>query len=93
MLTIGDRRIYLSGDTECTPELRALSDIDVAFVCMNLPYTMPPAEEAECIAAFKPKVLYSYLYRDSNLDEFDKALAGSSVRLGKTKQVFRDPCG
>lgn len=81
VLTIGDRRIYLSGDTECTPEMRALKDIDVAFVCMNLPYTMPPAEAAECVAAFKPKVLYPYHYRDSNLDELDTALAGSSVEV------------
>ncbi len=81
VLTVGDRRIYLSGDTECTPEMRALKDIDVAFVCMNLPYTMPPAEAAECVAAFKPKVLYPYHYRDSNLDELDKALAGSGVEV------------
>jgi len=81
VLTIGDRRIYLSGDTECTPEMRALRDIDVALVCMNLPYTMTPAEAAECVAAFKPKVLYPYHYRDSNLDELDRALAGSGVEV------------
>lgn len=81
VLTIGERRIYLSGDTECTPEMRALTDIDVAFVCMNLPYTMPPAEAAACVAAFKPKVLYPYHYRDSNLDELDAALAGSGVEV------------
>ncbi|MDC0668064.1 MBL fold metallo-hydrolase [Nannocystis radixulma] len=81
VLTIGDRRIYLSGDTECTPEMKALRDIDVAFVCMNLPYTMTPAEAAECVAAFKPKVLYPYHYRDSNLDELDSALAGSGVEV------------
>jgi len=81
VLTIGDRRIYLSGDTECTPEMKGLEDIDIAFVCMNLPYTMPPAEAAECIAAFKPKVLYPYHYRDSNLDELDRALAGSGVEI------------
>ncbi len=46
---LGDRRIHLSGDTECTPEMKALRDIDVAFVCMNLPYTMTPAEAAECV--------------------------------------------
>ncbi len=85
VLTVGDKRIYLSGDTECTPEMRALSNIDVAFVCMNLPYTMPPAEAAECIAAFKPKVLYPYHYRDSNLDELDKALTGSGVEIRRRK--------
>jgi L-ascorbate metabolism protein UlaG (beta-lactamase superfamily) len=75
VLTFGDKRVYLSGDTECTPEMRALKDIDVAFVCMNLPYTMPPAEAAECVEAFKPKVLYPYHYRGSDLSELDKALA------------------
>lgn len=81
VLTVGDRRIYVSGDTECTPEMKALRDIDVAFVCMNLPYTMPPKEAAQCVAAFKPKVLYPYHYRDSNLDELEAALAGSGVEV------------
>lgn len=81
VLTIGERRIYVSGDTECTPEMKALKDIDIAFVCMNLPYTMPPAEAAECVAAFKPKVVYPYHYRDSNLDELDRGLAGSGVEV------------
>jgi len=83
VLTLGERRIYLSGDTECTPEMRDLTNIDVAFVCMNLPYTMPPAEAAQCIAAFKPKILYPYHYRDSNLDELDAPLAGSGVEIRK----------
>jgi len=77
VLTFGDKRVYLSGDTECTPEMRALKDIDVAFVCMNLPYTMPPSEAAECIAKFKPKIVYPYHYRGSDLGELDKGLAGT----------------
>jgi L-ascorbate metabolism protein UlaG (beta-lactamase superfamily) len=81
VVTIGGERIYISGDTECTPEMRALQDIDVAFVCMNLPYTMPPAEAGECVAAFKPRVLYPYHYRDSDLDELTPALAGSGVEV------------
>lgn len=79
VLTFGDKRVYLSGDTECTPEMRALKDIDVAFVCMNLPYTMPPSEAGECVSAFKPKILYPYHYRGSDLGELDKALAGDKV--------------
>jgi L-ascorbate metabolism protein UlaG (beta-lactamase superfamily) len=75
VLTFGDKRVYVSGDTECTPEMRALKDIDVAFVCMNLPYTMPPSEAAECIAAFKPKIVYPYHYRGSDLGELDQGLA------------------
>jgi L-ascorbate metabolism protein UlaG (beta-lactamase superfamily) len=76
VLTFGDKRVYVSGDTECTPEMRSLEHIDVAFVCMNLPYTMPPSEAAECIEAFKPKILYPYHYRGSDLGELDTALAG-----------------
>jgi len=75
VLTFGDKRIYLSGDTECTPEMKALKNIDVAFVCMNLPYTMPPAEAAECVKAFHPKLVYPYHYRGSNLDDFKQPLA------------------
>jgi L-ascorbate metabolism protein UlaG (beta-lactamase superfamily) len=75
VLTFADKRVYLSGDTECTDEMRALKNIDVAFVCMNLPYTMPPSEAAACVKAFRPKVVYPYHYRDSNLDEFAGPLA------------------
>lgn len=76
-------RIYISGDTECTPEMKALKNIDVAFVCMNLPYTMPPSEAATCINAFKPKVVFPFHYRGSNLDELTSAIkpgAGIEVR-------------
>ena len=76
VLTFADKRAYLSGDTECTDEMRALKDIDVAFVCMNLPYTMPPSEAAACVKAFRPKVVYPYHYRGSNLSEFTAPLAG-----------------
>lgn len=92
VVTFGDKRFYFSGDTECTPEMKALAAIDVAFVCMNLPYTMPPKEAAVCINAFKPKVLFPYHYgvpgggAVSNLDELEAALdpqAGVEVRLRK----------
>ena len=91
VLGFGDKRVYFSGDTECTPEMKALAAIDVAFVCMNLPYTMPPKEAAGCVNAFKPKVLFPYHYAvpggaSSNLDELKAALepaAGVEVRLRK----------
>jgi L-ascorbate metabolism protein UlaG (beta-lactamase superfamily) len=63
VVTMGGARFYFSGDTECTPEMKALESIDAAFVCMNLPYTMIPEEAAECVKAFEPKVLYPYHYR------------------------------
>jgi L-ascorbate metabolism protein UlaG (beta-lactamase superfamily) len=84
VLTIGDKRVYFSGDTEAIPEMKALQNIDIAFVCMNLPYTMPPEEAAAGVKAFRPKVVYPYHYRGSDLAVFSKALAGESgidVRL------------
>ncbi len=58
-----DKRVYFSGDTADIPEMRALEDIDVAFVCMNLPYTMDVEEAADAVLAFKPRQVYPYHYR------------------------------
>jgi L-ascorbate metabolism protein UlaG (beta-lactamase superfamily) len=81
VFTFGDKHVYVSGDTECTDEMRALKDIDVAFVCMNLPYTMPPEEAAACVKAFKPKVVIPYHFRDSNVQSFQSALAGTDTEV------------
>ena len=66
VLTIGGSRIYISGDTGNAPEIRALTNIDVAFVCMNQPYTMTVAEATNAVRAIRPKVVYPYHYRDSS---------------------------
>ncbi len=63
ILTMGGKRIYLSGDTEDIPEMRALKNIDVAFVCMNLPYTMDIKQAASAVLEFKPGIVYPYHYR------------------------------
>lgn len=63
VLTLGDERIYISGDTEDIPEMRNLKNIDKAFVCMNLPYTMPVESAADAVLEFKPKQVYPYHYR------------------------------
>lgn len=63
VLTMGGDRIYISGDTQGIPEMRALKDIDIALVCMNLPYTMDVDEAADAVLAFKPKVVYPYHFR------------------------------
>jgi L-ascorbate metabolism protein UlaG (beta-lactamase superfamily) len=63
VLMAGGKRIYLSGDTEDIPEMRALKNIDIAFVCMNLPYTMDINHAADAVLAFKPKIVYPYHYR------------------------------
>ena len=81
IVTYGGKRFYFSGDTEGTPEMRALKNIDVAFVCMNLPYTMPPDEAADAVKAFKPKVVYPYHYMGSDLKVFEAALKGSGVEV------------
>lgn len=79
ILTYGGKRFYIAGDTENIPEMRSLKNIDVAFVPMNLPYTMPPEEAAEAVKAFHPKVVYPYHYRGSDLKVFQKALAGTGI--------------
>jgi L-ascorbate metabolism protein UlaG (beta-lactamase superfamily) len=63
ILTIGGKNIYISGDTEDIPEMRELKNIDVAFVCMNLPYTMDINQAASAVLEFKPKIVYPYHYR------------------------------
>lgn len=60
------KRVYISGDTSATPEMKALQNIDVAFVTMNLPYTMDIEEAADAVLAFKPKVVHPYHYRGQN---------------------------
>ncbi|HZE86243.1 MAG TPA: MBL fold metallo-hydrolase, partial [Puia sp.] len=63
ILGIGGKNFYISGDTQGIPEMRTLTNIDVAFVCMNLPYTMDVNEAADAVLAFKPKIVYPYHYR------------------------------
>jgi len=76
VLTIGNKRIYLAGDTEDIPEMRALKNIDVAFVCMNLPYTMEIDQAASAVLEFNPKIVYPYHYRGqgglADVDTFKK---------------------
>lgn len=66
IINLGEQRIYISGDTEDTPEMRALKDIDIAFVCMNLPWTMSVEKAAEAVLEFKPKAVYPYHYKGTN---------------------------
>jgi L-ascorbate metabolism protein UlaG (beta-lactamase superfamily) len=84
VLTYGGKRFYFSGDTENTPEMRALKNIDVAFVCINLPYTMPPGEAAEAVKAFHPKIVIPYHYRGdppTDLALFQRALEGTGIEV------------
>ena len=81
VLSYGGKRFYFSGDTEGVPEMRELKNIDVAFVCMNLPYTMPPEEAAEAVKAFQPKIVIPYHYRGSDLSVFQKGLEGTGIEV------------
>jgi L-ascorbate metabolism protein UlaG (beta-lactamase superfamily) len=86
LVSLGGKRIYFAGVTECVPEVRALRDIDVAFVPMNLPLgRMTPAAAAECVNAFKPKAVYLYHY--------DQSWAGASgtplANRAETIEAFR----
>ena len=63
VLSIEGTRVYVSGDTEATPEMRALADIDLAVVCMNLPFTMYAGQAADGVAAFAPGMVIPYHYR------------------------------
>ncbi len=84
VLTFGDKRVYIAGDTEGTPEMFALKNIDVAFIPMNLPYTMTVQEAAEAVKKFRPKIVYPYHSRGSDVNEFAKLVgtdSGIEVRI------------
>ncbi len=83
VLTMGGKRVYIAGDTEDIPEMLALKGIDVAFLPMNLPYTMDVAKAAGAIRQFKPKVVYPYHYRSgngtkANMDELKRLVGADS---------------
>ncbi|WP_299122726.1 MBL fold metallo-hydrolase [uncultured Winogradskyella sp.] len=87
VLTINDQRIYISGDTEDIPEMRSLKNIDKAFVCMNLPYTMTVDSAASAVLDFKPQHVYPYHYRGteglSDIERFKKLVndGDSSIKV------------
>ncbi|MFZ2055717.1 MAG: MBL fold metallo-hydrolase [Candidatus Aminicenantales bacterium] len=84
ILTLADKRVYIAGDTENTPEMKALRNIDVAFLPMNLPYTMTPEMVADAARAFRPKILYPYHYGDTDparLTELLQNETGIEVRV------------
>jgi L-ascorbate metabolism protein UlaG (beta-lactamase superfamily) len=85
VLEMGGKRIYLSGDTEGTPEMRSLKNIDIAFVCMNLPYTMDVDQAANAVLEFKPKIVYPYHFRGqggfSDIDKFKSLVEGGNSQI------------
>jgi L-ascorbate metabolism protein UlaG (beta-lactamase superfamily) len=75
LVTFADKKVYIAGDTEDTPEMRALRGVDVAFVPMNLPYTMTARMVAEAARAFVPRVLYPYHTGDTDVSELERLLS------------------
>ena len=76
VLTFGDKRVYVAGDTENVPEMAALRAIDVAFLPMNVPYTMTPDMVADAARAFHPGILYPYHYGSTDLQELVRLMEG-----------------
>ena len=88
VLTFGDKRLYIAGDTENIPEMSQLKGIDVAFLPMNLPYTMTPEMVADAARSFKPKVLYPYHYGETDPARLVSLLKGTpdvEVRVRRMK--------
>jgi L-ascorbate metabolism protein UlaG (beta-lactamase superfamily) len=84
VLTFGDKRVYIAGDTENTPEMKTLPDIDVAFLPMNLPFTMTPEMVADAAKAFRPKILYPYHFGKTDTSKIEALLGdekGIEVRI------------
>jgi L-ascorbate metabolism protein UlaG (beta-lactamase superfamily) len=88
VITFGDKRVYVAGDTENIPEMKKLERIECAFLPMNLPYTMNPEMVADAAKAFKPKILYPYHYGDtdtSNIENLMKDTKDVEVRIRMMK--------
>ena len=88
IITFGDKRVYIAGDTENIPEMKELKGIDIAFLPMNLPYTMTPEMVADAAKAFKPKILYPYHYGETDTSKLLSLLKDAKeidVRIRKMK--------
>jgi L-ascorbate metabolism protein UlaG (beta-lactamase superfamily) len=86
IITFADKRVYVAGDTENTPEMKALRNIDIAFLPMNLPFTMTPEMAADAAKAFRPKILYPYHFGETDVQKLVRLLKdekGIEVRIRK----------
>jgi carbohydrate kinase (thermoresistant glucokinase family) len=86
LLTIGGLRVYIAGDTENIPEMKSLRGIDIAFLPMNLPYTMTPEMAADAARAFRPRILYPYHFGDTDVTKLEQLLKsekGIELRVRK----------
>jgi len=86
IVTFGDKRVYVAGDTENIPEMKKLQGINCAFLPMNLPYTMTPEMAADAAQAFQPNTLYPYHYGNTDTSKLEELLRhekGIEVRIRK----------
>jgi L-ascorbate metabolism protein UlaG (beta-lactamase superfamily) len=86
LLTFGDIRLYIAGDTENIPEMKMLDSVDIAFLPMNLPYTMTPEMVVEAVKSFRPHILYPYHFGETDTQELVnlmRAEKGIEVRIRK----------
>ena len=88
VVTFGDKRVYVAGDTEDIPEMKELKGIDIAFLPMNLPFTMTPEMVATAAKMMKPKILYPYHYGNTDVSKLLDLLKDNKdieVRIRKMK--------
>jgi L-ascorbate metabolism protein UlaG (beta-lactamase superfamily) len=87
VLGFGDTRVYIAGDTENTPEMKALKGIDIAFLPMNLPYTMTPEMVADAARAFRPKILYPYHFGETDTSRIVELLKDEPIEVRLRKMA------
>ncbi|MFC1821648.1 MBL fold metallo-hydrolase [Thermodesulfobacteriota bacterium] len=88
VITLGDKRVYVAGDTENTPEMKILKDIDIAFLPMNLPYTMTPDMAADAAKAFRPKILYPYHYGKTDTSKLTELLQDEKEIEVRIRKIY-----
>lgn len=81
VLTMGGKRVYVAGDTENIPEMKDLKNIDIAFLPMNLPYTMTPEMVVDAARSFGPKMLYPYHYGETDTNKLVSLLKGDNIEV------------
>jgi L-ascorbate metabolism protein UlaG (beta-lactamase superfamily) len=81
IMNVGDTRVYVAGDTENTPEMKALQNIAIAFLPMNLPYTMTPEMVADAVRSFRPRILYPYHFGKTDTSKIVELLKGEDIEV------------
>ena len=81
VFTFGEKRVYVAGDTENIPEMKDLKNIDIAFLPMNLPYTMSPEMVADAAKAMQPKIVYPYHFGDTDTADLERLLADTGIEV------------